>query len=248
MHLVHRTSADRYINRSALQHMAASFSIRGQEMEVVSGDAKRARKPGRPKANERALLIFETEFFLSRRRNFEVSTLRDRFHNPGLHEGEFALNAKGIEHVLRRPESITYRYEFGEAVHVLESLCELGTEASHDRIRNEAIAFHSRNCSIGRHAVTNALQDNHFSIEIDECTETEVTMMKQARNTNRALVKPFYERCRGRNLEQGMDGSAQTLRECQRHHMITADLVGIHTLDESCIERVWEVTGNRLHA
>src|SRR5882757_9554761 len=85
MHLVHRTSFDRYINRSALQHMTASFSIRGQEVEVVSGDSKRARKPGRPKANERALLIFETEFFLSRRRNFEASTLSDRFHNPDPH-------------------------------------------------------------------------------------------------------------------------------------------------------------------
>jgi hypothetical protein len=45
MHLVHRTSPDRYINRAALQYMTASFSIRGQEVEVVSGDAKRARKP-----------------------------------------------------------------------------------------------------------------------------------------------------------------------------------------------------------
>src|SRR5580692_5652493 len=38
MHFVHCTSPDRYINRSALQYMSASFSILRQEMEVVSGD------------------------------------------------------------------------------------------------------------------------------------------------------------------------------------------------------------------
>src|SRR5580692_4916685 len=45
MHFVHRTSADRYINRLAFQQVATPSSICGYEMEVVSGNAKRAGKP-----------------------------------------------------------------------------------------------------------------------------------------------------------------------------------------------------------
>jgi hypothetical protein len=139
MHLVHCTSADRRVNSSALQYMATSLSIRGQEVEMVPGDAERSGKTWRPKTNERAFLIFEIEFLLSRRCGLKISPVWDSFHDSRLHEGEFALDTEGVEHVLGRAESVAYGDELGEAIQLLGSLAELGAEASHDRRRNKAV-------------------------------------------------------------------------------------------------------------
>jgi hypothetical protein len=179
MHLVHGASTDRHVISPALQYMATSLSIRGQEVEMISRDAERSGKPWGPKANERASLIFESEFFLARRSGFQTSPVRDSFHYSRLHEGEFSLDTKGVEQVLGRPESIAYGDEFGKAIDFQGWLGEFGTETGHDRIRDEAVSLHTRNCPIERHVVTNAFQNDHFSIEIDKCAEAEVTMAQE---------------------------------------------------------------------
>ena len=128
----------------------------------VSGDTERSGKSWRPKANERAFLIFESEFFLARRSGLKASPLRDSFHDSRLHESKPALDTKGVEHVLGRAESIADGDELGEAIQLLGSLAELGAEASHDRIRNKAVFLYRRNHAIGRHAVTKLLPARPF--------------------------------------------------------------------------------------
>src|SRR5580692_3378932 len=230
MHLVHCTSGNRHANSLTFQDMTTSLAIRGQEVEMVSGDAERSGKSWRPKTNKCALLIFEIELLLSRGSRLEASPLWDNFHDSRLHEGKPTLDPEGIKQVFRRTESIAYRNEFGEAIDLPGRPRELGTETSHNRIRDEAVSLHIRNCSIGRHSVTHAFQNNHFPIEVDKCAEAEVPMTQQPRDPDRPLVKPLDERRRCRNLEQGMNWVPQTLGERHGYHMVATCLVGFHSL------------------
>src|SRR6202041_4043745 len=100
--------------------------------------------------------------------SLQTSAVWDSFHDSRLYKGELALNAKGIEQVRRRAKCIAYSNQFGEAFKLLRSHGEFGGEASYNRIRDEAGSLYIRNYAIGRHAVTNAFQNDHLSIKVDK--------------------------------------------------------------------------------
>src|SRR6266849_8008016 len=101
MHLMHCTSANNNIPGLTLENMAASLSIIRKKMKVISRDAERAGKAGRPKADQRALPLLEKEFLLRGCRRFQSGSFWYRLHNSRLDQRKHSIDAKRIEQVLR---------------------------------------------------------------------------------------------------------------------------------------------------
>src|SRR5258708_15131712 len=86
---------------TAIEHVPTFCAVLGDEVEVISRDAKGTRITWRPYARERALDIFETEFRLSLGRGEKPRAFAGSFNCACMHAVENAIDTQGIKQIFR---------------------------------------------------------------------------------------------------------------------------------------------------
>jgi len=157
-------------------------------VKVVSRNTERPGEARGPKANEGPLHFFEEKFLLPRSCRFKAGALRNCFHNPGFHNRKPTFNPEGVEDVVRVTKLIANGNQLAEAIKLAELFRELGIESGYNCIWDESVAFNDSNCATGRYLIADAIQYDHFSVEVDERSEPKVSVAKQAGNSHCALI------------------------------------------------------------
>src|SRR6266403_3721197 len=86
---------------TAIEHVATFCAVLGDEVEVISRDAKGTRITWRPYARERALDVVETEFRLSLGRGEKPRAFAGSFHRACMHPFENTIHAQRIKQIFR---------------------------------------------------------------------------------------------------------------------------------------------------
>jgi hypothetical protein len=95
--------------------MAALLAVLRQEVEVISGNAERAREAWRPDSDERADDVGEVEFSLRLGGVDRPSAFLRRIDGSCPHPAETAVEPEGIEDVAGSPDLVAPVHEFLEA-------------------------------------------------------------------------------------------------------------------------------------
>src|SRR4029077_7090839 len=100
-----------------VEQVAPMLTVSREKMEVITGYAKSARKPGRPQPDQGSLDIGEVEFALRFGGVDQASSGLGRFHGPGSHALEGSIEPDGVEDVTGLPEAVAACLEVLEAAY-----------------------------------------------------------------------------------------------------------------------------------
>jgi hypothetical protein len=111
-----------------------------------------------------------------------------------------ALTTSSLKGVRSRPKVIRITLKFGEA-QLNNSSIPAHSPARDINIPALNYRGWARRCAIRDHLVTGSIEDDHLTVKIDECTQSEITVIQKPRNLDRALKEAFNECGRRRYLK-----------------------------------------------
>lgn len=122
-------------------------------------------------------------------------------------------------------------------------LDELRIETRYNRVRDQLVTLNDRHDAAGRYLIAIAIQHHHLSIEVDERSNSEVSVTEQMRDSHRTLIEPLDQRRRCRCREERVDRLTKVFGQSRGHDMISICAIGIHTLFQCLIDRIGDVAG-----
>ena len=137
MEVVQRFHPDAQPLRRAFEHVAAVAAVFRQEVEMISGHAERARKPGRPDADERPGDVRQVELVLIAGRIDEAATGARRAHRPGADAIEPSVQADREEYVVGGAQPVAARLQLVQIGGGTDLLIGPGREAGDDGKRRQ---------------------------------------------------------------------------------------------------------------
>jgi hypothetical protein len=103
--------------------------------------------------------------------------------------------AKGIEQVLRDSHRVTQACGFVERAKRSLVVGDLFLKARDYSIGDQRVRRRDPDGTSGGYLIGDILQNDHFSININKRTYSEVSVFQKVRDTKRALVQALYEGC-----------------------------------------------------
>ena len=122
---------------------------------------------------------------------------------------EAAVDAEGVEDVVGLSKGVACGGKLIERYKLVVFNGGFGYEASYYRIRNQCFALDEPHLSVRRGLVADAIEHDHLSLEVYECSKPEVAVLEEPRDLDCTLVQALDEGGGGGNLKKSVQRLAE---------------------------------------